>query len=99
MDRVVSATQARIHFGQLLRQARAGEVVLVEHAGKPAVVILAVEEYLKLKARQQQDWRQTLEKIVRLNAQRQASGCDLTAPTEILRELREERDDQLQRLR
>jgi prevent-host-death family protein len=44
LERVVSATQARINLGKLIRQVLAGEVAVIEHIGKPAVAVLSVEE-------------------------------------------------------
>lgn len=98
MERVISATQARINLGKLIRQVLAGEVVVIEHTGKPAVVVLAVEEYRKLKAQRRQGWRETLEKIFQLNTRlptRPGGPGFLTPPTEIIQEIREERDAQL----
>jgi prevent-host-death family protein len=98
MESVVSATQARINLGKLIRQVLAGDVVIIEHIGKPAVVVLSVEEYTKLKAKRQQGWRETLEKILQLIAQMQARSEGkllLTPPAEIIQEIREERDAKL----
>ncbi len=102
MESVVSATQARINLGKLIRQVLAGEVVVIEHTGKPAVVVLSVEEYKKLKATRQQGWRETLEKILQLNARMQGQTGGtllLTPPAEIIQEIREERDVQLNSVR
>lgn len=102
MERVVSATQARINLGKIIRQVLAGEVVIIEHLGKPAVVVLSVEEYRRLTAPRQQGWRETLAKILRLNSQMQAQpGGQVwsTPPAEIIQESREERDAQLDSLR
>ncbi len=98
MESVVSATQARINLGKLIRQVLAGEVVIIEHLGKPAVVVLSVEEYRKLKAPRPQGWRETLAKILQFNTRMQArpgSNMWLTPPAEIIQEIREERDAQL----
>ena len=100
MENVISATQARIHFGKLLQQVQAGAVVVVEHAGKPAAVVLSVAAYARLKG-EQPVWRQTLAQILQLNAQRQAKPGGtppLTPPAAILREVREARDAQLDSL-
>jgi prevent-host-death family protein len=56
MQRVVSATEARTRLGELMRRAVEGhETIIVERRGKPRVVILSVEEYQRLRKRQQQD--------------------------------------------
>src|SRR4030042_1950685 len=59
MERVVSATEARIRFGELMRHAvETQEAIIVERGGKSYVVIMSVEEYERLLKRQQQDeWK------------------------------------------
>jgi prevent-host-death family protein len=45
MDRVVSATEARIHFGELMRRAVENhKTIVVECGGKSHVVVISVEE-------------------------------------------------------
>jgi len=47
--RGLSATQARIHFGEVIKRAcKDGEHVIVERDGIPMVVILSVPEYERL---------------------------------------------------
>ncbi|ULB10236.1 type II toxin-antitoxin system Phd/YefM family antitoxin [Cereibacter azotoformans] len=48
--KVVSAREAKHHFGQLIDEARAERVVVEKH-GRPVVVVLAVEEYQRLTGR------------------------------------------------
>jgi prevent-host-death family protein len=95
MERVMSATEARIHFGELMRQVvEKGETVIVERGGKAHVVILSIDEYERLvKGRQGEDWQ---ELVARARAQIEADlgGEALPAPEEILRQVREERDAQ-----
>ncbi len=45
----ISAKEAKYHFGKLIDMARA-EPVTVEKHGRAVVVVLAVEEYERLKA-------------------------------------------------
>ncbi len=104
MERIVSATEARSRFGELMRRAvESQEPVIIERAGKPYVVILSFEEYHKLRTgRPHEDWQDTLEEVLRLGVQIKArkKGQSLTpAPEEIIRELREERNAQLTDLR
>jgi len=48
----MSATEARVHFGWLLRRvAECGETVIVEHRGKPKVVFVSIPEYERLTGR------------------------------------------------
>ena len=97
MGRVVSATEARIHFGELMRQVVENqEPIIVERGGKSHVVVLSVDEYERLLRGQQQqeDWR---ELVVQARAQiRDELGeRELPPSEEILRQIREERDAQL----
>jgi prevent-host-death family protein len=56
MKRVVTATEARIRFGELIRRvAENRESVIVERGGKPQAVVLSVSEYERLLKGQQQD--------------------------------------------
>ncbi|MFN3763372.1 MAG: type II toxin-antitoxin system Phd/YefM family antitoxin [Anaerolineae bacterium] len=95
MERRVRATEARVHFGTLIRQVmEQGDRVLVERAGRPQVVILSYEDYRRLQASaQHQEWRNALEEIGRLGETVWIlrEGESLPAPEDILRELREER--------
>jgi prevent-host-death family protein len=99
MKRVIGATEARIHFGELLRQVvDSREAVIVRRDGKPQVAVLAVEEYERLKARNPgSDWRQTMRTALDLADRIRAGrgGRSLATPAEVVREMREERDEQL----
>jgi prevent-host-death family protein len=96
MGRVVSATEARIRFGELMRQAVENhETIIVERGGRSHVVVMSVEEYERLLKRQQQGaWR---ELVLGARAQIQAELGDRTLPRpeEILDQIREGRDEQL----
>jgi prevent-host-death family protein len=96
MARVVSATEARIHLGELMREAvESREPITIERGGFPHVVLLAVGEYERLlQEQQEEDW---LELVAKAREQIQAdlAGRPLPPPDEILRQLREERDEQL----
>ena len=100
MGRVVSATEARIHFGELMRRAVENhETVVVERGGKSHVVFLSVEEYERLvKGQQQGDWKE-LVRSARAQIQADLGGRNLPPPEEILEQVREERDEQLLTLR
>jgi prevent-host-death family protein len=96
MDHVVSATEARIRFGELMRQAVENqETIVVERGGKSHVVIMSVEAYERLLERQQQGgWK---ELVGRARAQIQADLGERILPRsdEILEQIRETRDEQL----
>ena len=96
MGRVVSATEARIHFGELMRQAvETHEAIIVERGGKSHVVVISVEEYERLLKRQQQgDWKELVQGA-RGQIQADLGGRTLPRPEEILDQVRECRDEQL----
>ncbi len=53
MESRMSATEARRHFGELLRRVIEDETpVIVERGGKPQVVFVSLAEYERLRARQ-----------------------------------------------
>jgi prevent-host-death family protein len=50
--RTISATEARTHLGELMRRVvEEGETVIVEHRGKPAMAVVSVAEYERLRSR------------------------------------------------
>ena len=102
MKRVVSATEARIHLGELMRHVvEHGQAVIVERAGEPQVVILSVREYERLQTAQRRTWQEALDQVVGVGERIQArrAGQPLTPPEEIVREAREGRDAGLTDLR
>jgi prevent-host-death family protein len=101
MQRKISATDARIHFGELMRDVvEKQQAVVVERSGEPHVVVLSVDEYERLRAAQeeQEDWR-ALVSQAREQVRADLGGRELAAPEEVLRRMREERDEQLAALR
>ncbi len=99
MTRVVSATQARIRFGELMRWVmETHQPVTVERNGEPCVVVLSIEAYRRLQENQARPaWQDALNQVrgfrARLRARRE--GRPLPPPEEVIREVREERDAQL----
>lgn len=102
MSRTMSATEARIHFGELMRHVtEQNEPVFVERAGKPQVVVISVAEYENLLAqRASNNWQDTFYKITELSQtiKERREGVPLADPVEIIQEMREERSDHIQRL-
>lgn len=97
MTRVMSATEARVHFGELLRRVTEdAETVVVERGGKPQVVVLSLAEYERLRGAQEpeEDWWEMAERSRQtINAYR--GGRPMPDITEVIHEMREERDAQL----
>lgn len=94
MGYVVSATEARIRFGEMMRRAvESREPVIVERGGKSHVVVLSVDEYERLLKNQDQgDW-QELVRQARAKIQSDLANRQLPRSEEILREIREDRDE------
>ncbi len=100
MERRMTATEARIHFGEVMRRVvEQGEQVIVERDGRPQVVIVSVAEFERMKTGQQQeDWEEQLEQIIALGARiraRRGGQPLMPSPEEVIRQMREERGAQL----
>ncbi|HVR11040.1 MAG TPA: type II toxin-antitoxin system Phd/YefM family antitoxin [Thermoanaerobaculia bacterium] len=97
MERVVTATEAKVRFGELMRRVvESGGTVIVEKDGNPQVAILSMAEYARLKSGQEArpDWEGLLDRA------HQAIAADLGKRKlpdvgSVIQEMREERDAQL----
>lgn len=97
LGRVISATEARVRFGELMRQVtEKGQPVIVEREGKPQVVVLSVAEYDRLRraAEGQTGSDSPLEQAIAVGARIAERRADrpLTPAVDLLHEIREERD-------
>ncbi len=99
MERVISATEARIRLGEWMRRAaEQGDVIIVARSGQPYVVMLSYEAYRRLQGGEARPaWEETLERILALRAQirKELGDRRLPPPEEVIRQMREERDAQL----
>jgi prevent-host-death family protein len=94
MNITISATEARVRFGEVMRQAQTHPVT-VERDGKPQVVIISKKEYDQLiSAVPQPDWRQLL-KEAHQSIRAAIGDRQLPDPAEMIRLAREIRDEQL----
>ena len=101
MERSMSATEARIHFGELMRRVvEDQEPIVVERAGKPHVVVISIDEYERLNAARddREDWRDLVSQA-RERVRAELGDRSLTPPEEILQLTRDERDEQLTHMR
>ncbi len=100
MESVLNATDARVHFGDLLRRVtEQGETVVVERGGVPQVVVIALSEYKRLTAKESgPGWRDTVSGV-RGRVREELSGRAIPSPEQMLQEARDERDEQLTSLR
>jgi len=99
MERTMTATNARIHFGEVLRQVAQGKRIIVKRTGRPQAVILSPLEYERLKATgRPEGWQEALEQAIQVGSRIQArrGGQPLAPPPEeIIHQMREERSEQL----
>ena len=101
MERTISATEARIRFGELMRRVvEDRERIIVERGGRPQVVVLSIAEYRRLLAAQaaQPRWQELVQQV-RAQVQAELGEGKLPPPEEIIRQMRAERDEQLLDLR
>ena len=95
MKYTVSATDARIRFGEIMRRAKKGPVI-VERGGKPEVVVISKNDYDQLvAAAPKPDWRKMLKETHALIRAKYGDSEIQPPPEEIIRQGREERDEQL----
>ena len=89
----VTATQARVHFGELLQRViRSKQAIVVERAGKPLAVILSMEEYERLAAPEEEPPWKALVQQARTQIRAELGDQELLPAEEIIRLMREERD-------
>lgn len=94
MEHVVSATEARIRFGELMRRAVEGqEPIIVERAGTAEVVVLSIDLYRQMIA-EREDRMRWPELLQQAREQIRAELGDRALPQadELIRRMREERD-------
>lgn len=95
MERTVSATEARIHFGEMMRRVvEDEEAVIVERDGKPQIVLVSVAEYrqwMRLREELEPAW-QGLVRQAHEAVERDLAGTPLPPAEDIIRQMREERD-------
>jgi prevent-host-death family protein len=99
METTVSATEARIHFGEMIRRvAEAEEAIVVEKAGTPQLVMLSIGRYQQLiqaQAAQQQSAWERITAVHALIRQRRGDAPLQPSVVDIIHQMREERDEQL----
>jgi prevent-host-death family protein len=97
-ERTVSATEARVHFGELLDSVtQKGDIVYVERAGVPQVVVVSVEAWKKrTSGNPLEGFMDELEEHwAFIEEERKAGRFKDFDAAELIRAGREERDEQL----
>ncbi|MGE3796479.1 MAG: type II toxin-antitoxin system Phd/YefM family antitoxin [Thermomicrobiales bacterium] len=97
MEKRLSATEARVHFGEVLKRvAEDGSTYVIERAGKPQAVIISDMEYRRLT--QNASPRRLMEKLAGLQ---EVLGSEAEERArfdweELIREEREKRAQQIE---
>ncbi len=93
MDKTVNATEARIRFGEIMREAQKSPVTVVRD-GKAEVVIISKKAYDRLISNvQARSWRE-LVAVTRERITIDLANRSLPLPDDMLFEMREDRDEQ-----
>ena len=94
MLKTISATKARINFGDVMKQAKIAPVI-VERGGKAEVVVISKKAYDQLIAAKAH--ADVQKRLVVLHAQIRTELAGRTLPNlaDVIRQGREERDEQL----
>ena len=97
VTKTISATEARIHLGEVLDQVETqGSRVVIERAGKPVAMLISMEDSRAL-AEPESDIEALIERTAR-NAEaieKRRGGEPLPDVAEIIRQARDERDAQI----
>ncbi|MGA2404942.1 MAG: type II toxin-antitoxin system Phd/YefM family antitoxin [Syntrophobacteraceae bacterium] len=101
MEKTINATEAKTHFGELMRRAAEdGQTIIVERSGIPQIAIMPIGEFERMRfASKQKGWEITLLRIRNLKRaihERLAKGGkELPDIPELINGLREERDGEI----
>jgi len=102
MRTTVSATEARVHFGEVMQRVEdTDEMVIVERGGRPKVAIISIKQLDALERRASGEdvphWK-VLQQQVRALI-RQNGNVPLSPPSEdVIREMRQERNARITNL-
>ena len=95
MPKTISATEARVHFGEVMRQvSETQEPVIVQRAGKPSVAIVPMDDYERLQAmRDGKQQKDALDKLAVIGEKirERRKAIDFPEPEDVIRQMREER--------
>jgi prevent-host-death family protein len=97
MSKTISATEARIHLGEVMRAVvEKDETIVIERSGKPLAVFISVDHYRRLQngSAGEEDWWERAERVA---ARIQSRRGDRPQPdvSDVIHDMREERDAQL----
>lgn len=95
----MSATEARVHFGELMDGVERGETVIVERGGEPRAAVVPLADYVRMRDQRRADANRALAAMdqhrARLRADRATGRFADIDVSELLHDAREERDEQI----
>jgi prevent-host-death family protein len=94
MLKTISATKARINFGDVMKQAKIAPVI-VERGGKAEVVVISKKAYDQLVTTKSQTDIQKRIEILHAQIRKELAGKALPDLADVIRQGRKERDEQL----
>jgi prevent-host-death family protein len=94
MLKTISATKARINFGDVMKQAKIAPVI-VERGGKAEVVVISKRAYDQLVAAKAHADVQKRIEVLHKKIRFELAGKNLPDPAELIRQGRGERDEQI----
>lgn len=99
--RTVTATEARVRLGEILRDVdENGTAVIVERGGRAVAVVIPIEQFRQSDREERERERRWAESWELIRRSREASarclaGREIPPPEELIREGRDERDDRI----
>lgn len=92
----MTATEARVRFGALVRRVASGEAVLVARDGRPTMVALPISDYARMAAAADPlgAWLARVD-VIRERIRGELAGRSLPPVEDLIRGGRDERDDHL----
>lgn len=93
--KTVSALEVRKRFGAILDEAAAGEQIVIERAGQPVAALVPLSDLHEITPERRRERR--LEAIAEIRRLAHEHPIDIPDPVALIRQMREERDEQIAR--
>lgn len=93
--KTVSALEVRKRFGAILDEAAAGEQIVIERAGQPIAALVPLRDLYEVTPETRRARR--LEAIAEMQRLAHEYPIDIPDPVALIRQMREERDEQIAR--
>lgn len=98
MERTISATEASVKYDEVTQIITdQGQAIIIEQDGAPCAVMPPYDQYVHMKELHERAWRDWQAQLAELHSKIRAELGDSILPSsvDIIRAMREERDQQL----